>query len=134
MAQSPKTAMSNAHKEALAQGRDESRAVRDYLEALDQHRPRRGRKRTPESINKRLVAIEQSLDSANPMQRLSLTQERMDLTAELSTLGAAVDLTGLEKGFVAVAKSYSDRKGISFAAWRELHAPADVLKRAGIVR
>jgi hypothetical protein len=105
MAQSPKATMTNAHKEALAQGRDESRAVREYLEALDQHRPRRGRKRTPDSI-----------------------------TAELGTLGAAVDLSELEKGFVAVAKSYSDRKGISHAAWRELHVPADVLKRAGIVR
>ncbi len=134
MVESAKTTMTNAHKEALAQGRQESKAVRDYLEALDQHRPRRGRKRTSESINKRLLAIEQTLDAASPMQRLSLTQERMDLQAELGTLGAAVDLSGLEKGFVAVAKSYSDRKGISHAAWRALHVPADVLKRAGIVR
>src|ERR1700709_371051 len=108
MVDTPKTTMTNAHKEALAQGREESRAVRDYLEALDQHRPRRGRKRTADSINKRLSVIEQSLDSASPMQRLSLTQERMDLTTELGNLGAAVDLTELEKGFVAVAKSYSD--------------------------
>ena len=29
---------------------------------------------------------------------------------------------------------YAQRKGISYAAWRELGVPADVLKKAGISR
>ena len=44
--------MSAQHKEALAVGRDEGRAVRRYLEALEAHKPRRGRKRmrTPTTL------------------------------------------------------------------------------------
>ena len=55
--------MSDSHKAALALGRDEGRSVRRYLEALEAHKPRRGRKRTPESIKKRLAAIEAQLPS-----------------------------------------------------------------------
>ncbi len=32
------------------------------------------------------------------------------------------------------AAKYAERKGISYAAWRELGVPADVLKKAGISR
>jgi hypothetical protein len=46
----PKRAMSKQHKAALAVGRAEGLAVRRYLDALEAHKPKRGRKRTPESI------------------------------------------------------------------------------------
>lgn len=36
--------MSAEHKRALAVGRDEGRAVRQYLEALEAHKPKRGRR------------------------------------------------------------------------------------------
>ena len=36
--------MSEAHKAALSEGRAQGRAVRRYLEALDAHKPKRGRK------------------------------------------------------------------------------------------
>src|SRR5687768_10180234 len=129
-----KMVMTSAHKEALAEGRELGRSVRSYLEALDQNRPKRGRKRTTESIKRRIDAITKQLASAPPVQRLQLVQERMDLKAELEQLGAKVDLTALEREFAKVARSYSERKGISYAAWRELGVPADVLKRAGISR
>ena len=45
-----------------------------------------------------------------------------------------MDISGLEKSFVAAAKGYSERKGISYTAWRELGVPPEVLKRAGISR
>ena len=45
-----KAPMSDEHKAALAEGRNQGRAVRNYLEALDQNRPKRGRKRTTESV------------------------------------------------------------------------------------
>jgi uncharacterized protein YicC (UPF0701 family) len=126
--------MTAAHKRALAEGRELGRAVRKYLDALDQNRPRRGRKRTTESIKRRLDAISKQLTDASPLQRLQLVQERMDLRAELEQLGAKVDLSALEREFAKVAKAYSQRKGISYAAWRELGVPANVLKRAGIGR
>jgi len=126
--------MSDTHKQALAEGREQGRAVRLYLEALDKHRPRRGRKRTPDSITKRLGIIEEQLIDADPLQRLRLIQERLDLQSELERLKAKTDLTELESGFVATAKGYGERKGISHAAWRTLGVPADVLRKAGITR
>ena len=43
-------------------------------------------------------------------------------------------LSGLEKEFVRVAKAYSEKKRISYGAWRDAGVPAVVLKRAGIAR
>lgn len=127
--------MSAAHKAALAQGRTQGRAVRVYLEALDASRPKRGRKRTAESIKARLAKVEAEIPDAAPVQRLQLVQERMDLEAELAAASApTVDLDALEKEFVDAAKGYSERKGISYAAWREAGVPAATLKAAGISR
>ena len=53
-----KKPMSSEHKAALARGREHGRAVKNYLEALSANKPKRGRKRTPDSINKRLVGSE----------------------------------------------------------------------------
>jgi hypothetical protein len=130
----PKSKMTDEHKAALAAGRAEGRAVRAYLEALDQHRPKRGRKRTPDSVNARLAKIDSELVSADPMTRLSLVQERLDLLAELESLTTTVDLTALESDFVKSAKGYGERKGISYAAWREVGVSAATLKAAGIGR
>ena len=134
MAAKRKTAMTSEHKKALAEGRQLGRAVRNYLDALDRNRPRRGRKRTAESVRRRLDAIAKELPDAAPLQRLQLVQERMDLQAELEQLSSTVDLSALEREFAKVAKEYSERKGISYAAWREAGVPADVLKKAGIGR
>jgi hypothetical protein len=129
-----KSTMSAEHKSALAQGRRQGAAVRNYLDALEQHRPKRGRKRTKESISNRLKAIEGQLAAASGIDRLHLIQERMDLQTELSTMGAKIDLSRLEAEFVATAKDYGQRKGISYAAWREQGVTPDVLRRAGISR
>ena len=126
--------MSDEHKAALALGREQGRAVRAYLEALESSKPKRGRKRTPESVAKRLEAVEAQLPDADPVKRLQLTQERLDLQAELATTEDTVDLDVVEKGFTAAAKGYSERKGISYAAWREIGVPAATLKAAGITR
>jgi hypothetical protein len=129
-----KTRMSDTHKAALAVGRTEGRAVRRYLDALAANRPKRGRKRTPESIQKRLKAIDAELATADKLTELKLVQERMNLENELGSLGAKEDLAGLETDFVKVARSYSERQGISYGAWREVGVSPAVLKRAGIGR
>jgi len=130
----PKRSMTDAHKKALAEGRKLGQAVREYLDALEQHRPKRGRRRTPESIRKRLDAINERLRDAKPLERLQLAQERIDLKGELEKLSAKVDLSKLESKFVQAAKEYSTRKGISYAAWRESGVPAEILRKAGISR
>jgi len=58
----------------------------------------------------------------------------MDLELELSTKANAVDLSALEDDFVQAAREYGERKGISYAAWREAGVDAAVLKRAGVRR
>jgi hypothetical protein len=113
------------------QPRKNADAVRRYLETLSGGR-RGGRRRTPESIDKRLAAIEAALDGAGALQRLSLIQERLDLTAERQALEAATDASAAEAAFVEVAKAYGEAKGIGYAAWREMGVSAEVLKAAGI--
>ena len=126
--------MSDDHKAALALGREQGRVVRQYLEALQQHKPKRGRKRTPESIKSRLAAIERDLDDADPLSRVLLIQERMDLTNELASKETSFDLTQLEEAFAKEAREYGARKGISYQAWREAGVEASVLRKAGISR
>jgi hypothetical protein len=130
----PKTPMSEEHKAALARGRMEGRIVRDYLEGLRATKPKRGRKRTAETITKRLEAIEVELASASPLDELLLVQERRDLQAELAAKEDAIDMDALETAFVDVAKSYSESKSISYASWRDVGVPASTLKKAGISR
>src|SRR5881397_3356292 len=101
--------MSDTHKAALAEGREQGRAVRRYLEALEAHKPKRGRKRTPESIQRQLGDIEKRLETAGAFERLDLLQSRRDLQMELESKGDGVDLTELEEEFVGAANAYGQR-------------------------
>ena len=130
----PKGTMSAEHKAALAEGRTEGRVVREYLEAIRSSRGKPGRKRTPDSVTKRLAAIGGELATASPVRELELAQERIDLERELAEMSNRVDPKSLEAKFVEVAAGYSSRKGISYAAWRAVGVDAAVLKKAGIGR
>jgi hypothetical protein len=131
----PKTLMTDEHKQALAEGRNHARTIGLYLEALDANKPKRGRKRTAESVKKRLGTVETELKSASGLTRLTLLQERRDLEVELAGMSAGgPDLGDLEKEFVKVAKPYAQKKGISYGAWREFGVAPEVLKKAGITR
>ena len=101
--------MTDDHKTALAHGRVEGKAVRDYLEALRANKPKRRRKRTAATIEKRLAAIEEHLASADGLTELRLVQERLDPGEELRSMDNGADLAALEESFVEVAKSYSGR-------------------------
>lgn len=126
--------MSDEHKAALAEGREQGRAVRVYLEALEM-KPSRGRPRDPERVQRRLAQIEEQIATADPLTRLHLFQERIELNEQLTRNdGAAPDIAAAEESFVAVAASYGDRKGITYSTWRACGVPADVLRRAGIAR
>ena len=130
----PKSPMTDEHKAALAKGRAEGRIVREYLEGLRATKPKRGRKRTPETITKRLDAITQEIAAASPIDELLLIQERKNLEAERAAMSNSIDMTALERDFVSVAKSYADSKAISYSSWRDVGVPASVLKTAGISR
>lgn len=126
--------MTKAHKQALAAGRAEGKIVRDYLEALKRTKPKRGRKRTPESIRRRLNTIKNQYEDADAVTQLKFAQERLDLAVELADLTAKVDIAPLEKAFVKIAKAYGERNGITYSAWREIGVGATVLKKAGVTR
>jgi hypothetical protein len=134
-AKAKKAIMTDAHKAALAEGRNQARTVSRYLDALESNKPKRGRKRTSDSVKKRLGTVETELKGASGLTRLTLLQERRDLEVELAGMqGGAPDVGALEKEFVKVAKSYSEKKGISYGAWREFGVAPEVLKKAGISR
>ena len=119
------------HKAAMIQGRTETRVVRQYLEALEV-RQSGGRRRPKESLQKKLAAVEQDLESADAVGRLHLVQERINLQKAIEAAEQNVDIDELENGFIDVAASYSERKGISYQAWREVGVPPKVLQAAGI--
>ena len=111
-------------------------AVRDYLKALEQNAPRRGRRRTPESVKRQLTVLEGEMEGASVTKRLGLVQQRIDLETDLEALQQAgsVDLSALEAGFATHAAAYGGRRGISYAAWREVGVSSATLKSAGIRR
>lgn len=127
-----KPAMSNAHKQALANGRAEGRIIREYLEIVEATKPRRGRKRTPESIAKRLSVISSEMKTADPVTKVRLIQERLNLRSELAGMKSKAEVASAEQKFVKVAKKFSDRNDITFDAWREVGVSPAVLKKAGI--
>lgn len=126
------SSMSTAHKKALANGRNEGRIIREYLEIVEATKPKRGRRRTPESIAKRLSVISVELKTADPVTKVRLIQERLNLRTELASMKSKQEIAAAEARFVKVAKSFSERNDITFDAWREFGVTPAVLKRAGI--
>lgn len=118
----------------MAAGRAQSRTVRRYLDSLEVRRPGRGRRRTQASVEQRLKAVERDLPSANALARLHLLQEQENLELQLARHKERTDLTALEEEFITVAKTYGDRRGISYSTWREMGVSPTVLTRAGIRR
>lgn len=129
-----KRQVSESQKKAMAKGRANSRVVKEYLEALERNRPRRGRKRTPAGIRKRLDAIAVEMDDATQLAKLDMVQERINLEAELDQLLAVEDISDKEQAFLSIANEYSASRGISWAAWREMGVPSAVLREAGLSR
>jgi hypothetical protein len=126
--------MTRAHKQALARGREESRAVSRYLEALEAGKPRPGRPRTMQSMQTQLKAVETRLKGARGIERLLALQQRADLRAAVAQRTGNVDVAEAERGFVQAARGYGERKGIAYATWREAGVSPSVLARARIAR
>ncbi|MGH9076882.1 MAG: hypothetical protein ACRDY0_05420 [Acidimicrobiales bacterium] len=128
--------MTDAHKAAMARGRGEGRAVRLYLETLERQRANPRRRRSPAHLARQLDQTGTALETAAPLERLHLTQRRIDLEKELAEALAmlAGDPRSRESEFVIAAPGYSKRKRISYQAWRQMGVPARVLRAAGIKR
>ena len=135
-ARMPERTMTDEHKAAIAAGRIEAAAVRDYLDALESSRPKRGRQVSPERLTARKADIDAQLAGGDvkPIKRLELMQDRRDIDMQLAALADEQDMTAVENEFIAHAAAYGSRKGIQYATWREAGVPAELLARAGITR
>lgn len=123
--------MSQEHKAALAQGRKEARAIKAYLNALTSRRP--GRPVSKDSLTKRLERVGERLKATeDPLERVDLIQSRLDIEKALSEMRSSNDLATLEKDFKKYVAAYSERKGVTYSAWRESGVPAKVLREAGV--
>lgn len=127
-------ALTDEHKEALAKGRRQAVVVKKYLAALETGR-KRGPKMTPTKLQDRIaetaVAIQNETD---PATKVELIQQRLDDQHRLNRLSDQDSHDGLQADFVDVVADYSNRKTLSYAAWRELGVPAAVLRRGGLTR
>ena len=129
-----KKSMSQDHKDALARGRTEGRAIRAYLEAISVER-KPGRKADRGTIESRIQRLQEQIDGeTNAARRVELIQKRLDNEIRLAGMEDNPDLENLEREFARSVKDYSKRKGISYNAWREAGVPAAVLKQAGLSR
>ena len=123
--------MSEEHKAALARGRKEARAIKTYLNVLDSRKP--GPPVTKESLESRFESVNNKLDGEyNVLNRVELLQKKLDIEEGLSAFEDALNFDELEEEFIKHAKSFSERKGISYTAWRNFGVPAAALKNAGI--
>jgi hypothetical protein len=126
--------MSDEHKAALAKGRTQGKAVRDYLAALEIGR-KPGRRQDRSSVEARIPDVQAQIDAEpDPAKRVDLIQKRLDLEEQLIAFADEPDIEALEQDFIDAAAEYSERKGITYTAWREAGVPAPVLKQAGIRR
>jgi hypothetical protein len=127
--------MSAAHKRALVEGRQSAAVVDRYLAAL--HVPkRRGRQVSLATLQERLATVEVDIKKTAGTARLFAAQQARDLRTRIAALAntATTDIKKLEADFVKVAKAFSERRGISYGAWRDAGVPAQVLKRAKVPR
>ena len=120
------------HKQLIADGREQAKIVGRYLDGLVVTKKKRGRQVTPEQLQERLAKIEGDLETAKPIDRLNLLQQRKSLQAKLDTKAPDVDMEALTAEFVKVGKGYAERKEIDRATFIEVGVPAEVLKLAGI--
>lgn len=124
--------LTKKHKEALAKGRRQAKAVREYLEALNVDRRKVS---DPENLKKRIDDLHEKIaEEDDPVSEVELIQKRLNLEAQLEDAQDAPDFEELEKDFKKAVREYSERKGITYAAWRELGVPAGVLRDAGVPR
>lgn len=130
----PKGGLSDEHKKALAKGRRQAKAVRDYLDALEAER-KRGRSVDEDTLKERIDKYQRQIDEEdNAAKRVELIQKRLDAEKKLAEIEERPDMEKLEAAFRGAVEEYSERKGITYSAWREAGVPASVLREAGVPR
>lgn len=129
----PRRKLTDKEKAAIVKGREETEAVKAYLDSLG---TRPGRRIDPKTIERRLAQAKQELNAAeNSLRKVELTEKvlRLEKALEEARKGGG-DSQSLEKQFIQHAAAFAKRKGISYKAFRQLGVPPSVLAKAGIKR
>lgn len=107
--------------------REESRAVKAYLEDVRNGRTRR----RPDMYHRHLAKTNARLEGGDltVLEEVRLRQRRQEL---LAAIEAAAHFVDHEPGFVEYGKAWAERNGVSRAALREFGVTARVLRDAGI--
>jgi hypothetical protein len=125
-----------ARSSKQSQYQTEVHAIRRYLQALEgrSSSPFQG-KRTREWVIEQISTLPDAiLAETDPVKKLLMTQDLLNHQKLLRNMPTDEEFAKLEDAFVRVAKAWSDRKGVSWAAWRHVRVDEDVLARAGIKR
>jgi len=112
--------------------RAERRIVREYLEALEATRHRDDSAR---QLQAHLVLLDSLVGHAGPDERVALLARRLELRSAATRCDGGCETQALahaEAAFITVARAYSEREGISYAAWRGAGVEARVLRAAGV--
>jgi len=128
----PTKSLTADHKNRMAQGRRQTKIVERYLQQIERSTSKK-KSVSPAEIADSMAQVALGLESASGIERLELLQRREDLQ-RLALEAEPEDDGELENQFIAVAKSYGERKKISYSTWREFGVPKDVLEQAGIPR
>lgn len=109
--------------------REESRAVKAYLEDVRSGRTRR----RPDMYHRHLDSVNARLEAGGlkVLEEVRLRQRRQELTAAIAAADERVDH---EPGFIEYGKAWAERNGVSRAALREFGVTARVLRDAGITK
>jgi len=129
--------LSAEHKEALSIGRLQSAAVRKYLEVALETKPKRGRKRTADSIALQIEKLTKIIDSPSTgvIAKLKSLSQRAMLLDELAGINNATDTKSraeIEALFIQHAKAYGEAHGIQKKTWLEIGVDPKILAKAGI--
>lgn len=112
---------------------DPRKVVRDYLKALEAG-VSAGKADVEKLAERARQLAERAEAESDPLRRLTVLQQRVEVDERLAKVEGLPDVAELAAAFVQVAHPYSQERGISYAAWREVGVPAAVLREAGIPR
>jgi hypothetical protein len=124
------------NRSEISERMTQQNAIRRYLQALDRKGTghRTNPRQTVDTIDEQLDRLNARIDTTtSALKRLQLEQQVIDLRRTKANLLAGDDMDALEAGFVEHVQAYSQRKGLSYAAWREAGVQPRVLRKAGMV-
>ena len=118
----------------VVDAKTEAQRISSYLRALAAKKTAKGPKADPKVLARRIEAARATVHASTGITQLTAVQNLRNLEKRANNPVMNGTFDALETGFIQVAKSYSDRRGIEYGAWRAVGVDAGVLKKAGISR